>query len=514
MGIFSKLFGKKKPSNINQATPSTDIAVRNTPIQSERTILSIHPDIRDLLWIGDGKYKNYIPTPLKRNTISSNGISFTVSFSEEDEPSLIFLRLPISNTTEAVERPPYYPTYKGLSPKQRGVYWRLLANPYDSTIDIGYVFILYYGLERYLLTDKYEEAINVIIKLRDVHTNKSFQMYTANAIILTCLTKQRADIVQYFMDSLDKEHEFNFSSNLFLLCKYALGLPLTASDVMRMAKSFDFTKNNYIKKYPDMFLKMLSLNIIEKYKEDTIPWDKLISNTEFRKLPTEETPIFANVSIWDKTIQVVSLLASFRLKKTIYDLLDKTHEDIKQRLSEMKREGITVSEVAKPFSDKKPKEVQTFDKAQERKLLHDYNMAKDNSLEQHFASIALQDFYYKYRDLDCIYLDKCIEYCQDDIAKLPDIQKKYIEDMRRRTLSYSSSLTPVEIQQKLSSIDPFTGSIPAFKRLAIIYEKRKDYKSAINMCDRAIAYYSSINLQSLVSEFEERRQKLINKSRD
>jgi len=48
----------------------------------------------------------------------------------------------------------------------------------------------------------------------------------------------------------------------------------------------------------------------------------------------------------------------------------------------------------------------------------------------------------------------------------------------------------------------FVGSIPAFKRLAIIYEKNGDYDKAIDICDRAIAYGKT------VQEFEERKSKI------
>lgn len=509
MSLLSKLFGSKKASTSNQTSSiPTEISVRNTAMQSEHSILSVHSDIRDYLWIGDGKQKNYFPTPSRKTLSSSNGIILSISFGEEEEPSLLYLGLPISNSTNPVERPPYYPTYRGLTPEQRGVYWRLLANPYDNTIDVGYVFILYYGLERYLLTDKYENVIDIILKLRDVHSNKSFQMYTANAIILTCLSRQRADIVNRFMNSLDKEHEFNFSPNLFLLCKYALRLPLTAEDTMRLAKSFEFTKSNYINKYPDLFRKTLSSNISEKYKEDAIPWEKLLSNTDFKRLPSEETTIFANISIRDKTIKIPSIISSFKLKKNIYDLLDRTHEDVKKHLTEMKKEGLKIPERS---SNKKEKEEMTFDKGLEGELLAIYKKAKNDSLEQHFASISLQDFYYKYRGLDSIYLDKCIEYCKDDISRLPNIQRIYIADERQRILS-RSLLSPTEKQHKISEITPFNGSIPAFKRLAIIYEKEKDYSCAINICDQAISYYTSADMPMMVLEFNERRMKLMSKT--
>ena len=511
MGFLSKLFGHNNQPN-SHSLQKTAISVKNTALQPSQSMLTVHPDIRDFLWIGDGEYKNYVPAPSNdKITISAQGITLTISFGTDEEPSLIYMGLPISEAKGDIERPPYYPTYKGLTPEQRGVYWKLLANPYDNTIDIGYVFILYYGLERYLLTEKYEEAIDVILKLRDVHQNKSFQTYSANAVILTCLHRQRADIVQKFMNSLDKEYEYGFSSNLFLLCKYSLGSPLTDGEIMRMAKAFEFTKNSYIKKYPDLFLTALSLNINEIYKSNIVPWDKLLTMSEFNKLPKEEVPIFANVSISDKSIKVPSLLSSFKLKKKIYDLLDKTHEDVKKQLAEKRKNGELVPE-AKRASSKKGTEVPSFDTAQEQLLLNAYNGARNNSLDQHFASISLQDFYYKYRNFGQEYIEKCITYCKDDISRLPEIQRVYVEDERNKILSHQW-LTPGEKQKEISGIRPFYANIPAFKRLAIIYEKEKDYDSAISICDQAISFYISGDIQSQVLEFSERKKKLLNKKK-
>lgn len=511
MSLLNRLFGNKNQSNNNSTKNTALVARSTTTVQMSKPMLMVHPDIQKLLWIADGESKNYVPTVSNKTTFKVKGLSFTVSFTSIEEPSLIYMRLPISDISGNVERPPYFPMYSGLTPEQRGMYWKLLTNPYDDSIDIGYVFILYYGLERYLMTDKYEETIDLILKLRDVHQNKSFQSYTANAVILTCLQRQRADIVQKFMGSLDKEYEFNFSPNLFLLCKYALGLNLTGNEIMRMAKAFEFTNNNYLKKYPELFLETLLGNIKAIYGLESISWDKLITASEFNKLPLKETTIYANVSIMDKSIKVPSLLDSFKFKKKVYDLLEKTHEDVKKKLSDMRKNGEKIKENKQASSTKKSNEVLSFDTMQESTLLNSYYNARENSLEQHFASIALQDFYYKYRSYGQEYIDKCVSFCRDDISKLPEIQKVYVEDEKAKILSYQW-LTAEEKQTEILDIKPFFANIPAFKRLAIIYEKEKDYDKAISICDAAIEFYSSGDMQSAVSEFDERKKKLINKN--
>ena len=99
---------------------------------------------------------------------------------------------------------------------------------------------------------------------------------------------------------------------------------------------------------------------------------------------------------------------------------------------------------------------------------------------------------------------------KDDISRLPDIQRVYIDEERKK-ISSQLWLSQEEKRKEISEIQPFYATIPAFKRLAIIYEKDEDYDSAISICDQAISYYVEGDLQTLVSEFTDRRQKLVNK---
>ena len=75
MGIFSLFpFKKKLPSNT----------------------LTVHPDIKDLLWIKNGNDpgRHALPAP-KETVYEASGIRFTVRF-ERPEPSLIDMKLPVS----------------------------------------------------------------------------------------------------------------------------------------------------------------------------------------------------------------------------------------------------------------------------------------------------------------------------------------------------------------------------------------------------------------------------------
>lgn len=294
MGIFNKT---EKKAN-------TGLISRKNHLLSRQMVLHVNEGLNGLIWIADGAQKNYFPERKHVSTIDYGDYIIELSFSGAEEPSLIYLSSDVDLDAKYVDELPYYPSYSELTPGQKGMYWKFLANPYDPNFEIGYVFILYYGLERHLLRGNYEAAMNVIIQLRDVHKNASFQSYSGNAIVLTCLMKKRADLVYKFMKSLDNEYEYGFSDNLFLLCKYSLGLPLYAKDIMRLAKAFEFNKTAYIKDYPELFLKTLEQNMIDTFGEPEVLCSQFISKTDFRKLPKEETRIFANISIFDKSIEV------------------------------------------------------------------------------------------------------------------------------------------------------------------------------------------------------------------
>ena len=136
---------------------------------------------------------------------------------------------------------------------------------------------------------------------------------------------------------------------------------------------------------------------------------------------------------------------------------------------------------------------------------------EDNLLERHFVLIGLQDFYYKYRDLEAKYLEKCIEYCFMDINSLEQMQRVYYDKEVAQIKKFSEIYSKEEMEKKISKIDKFNGNIPAFKRLAIIFEKEKDFQKAVEICEIAITYYRSLDMLQNVNEFKTRKDKLTSK---
>ena len=235
MGILNLLFGKKKKHNLDAPI------IRNAPF--------VQNEIKGLLWFSNGPLKNF-NNPVKNvEYYKYNGFTMKFASAGPDEPSAINTKATIRKprSINEVPRPPYYPSYNELSPEQKWLYWNFLSTPYSGKHDIGYVFIFYYGLERHLFERNFEEAFNVILKLRDVYDNASFQSYSAYALMLSCIMKKKVAYAHKFIESIDKEHEFNFSPHLYFFCKAVFNIPVSANDILRYHIAFSFTNNRYIK---------------------------------------------------------------------------------------------------------------------------------------------------------------------------------------------------------------------------------------------------------------------------
>lgn len=333
MGFLSN--SGKKTATVSSPNPNITLSKNN---------IFIHPDLADLIWFGDGKYQNYHNQPQSSITYPFEGFSVKISMFGPDEPSLLYFELPIRKPLNlaSVERPPYYPFYRELSPEQRWMYWQFLSNPYDPKNDIGYVFIFYYGLERHLLYGNFEKAFDIILKLRDVYNNKSFQKYSSSALILSAMLHKRPDCAEKFIASLDKEYEFEIPAQLYILCKFGLNMPITVFDIIHFYKAFGFTNNRYIKNNPELFYVNLYKNLRELTGGlDMIYAGQYFSKSEISNMKNVSIPIFANVSIRDKEILLPDIATPSKFTGAVFMLLNKTHEDTKKELAETRKKNNT-----------------------------------------------------------------------------------------------------------------------------------------------------------------------------
>lgn len=471
--------------------------------------LSLHDDLNGLIWVADGKFKNYNSKPDVENYYTFGNVRMSWTFSWTEEPSLIYSNLSVQkpkNDTE-VPRPSYWPTYKELSPEQKWVYLKLLSNPYTNNIDIGFVFILYYGLERHLLAGDFDNAFDTILKLRDVHTNKSFQSYSANALILTAMMHQRGEKIIEFISSLDKDYELHFSDNLFLICYYSFKIPIEPKDIMRMAKTFEFTNNNYIKKYPELFEESLLAILLLRFQKANILLSELVTTSELSELNYDDTSIFANMSIINETIKIPRLCDNLKLKTEINQILNEAHEMTKNKIQLLRKNG-NLEET----SDVKTIPVKPKKGPIDPRILKELPETA-SILNKHFHYIEQIKAFYERRDEDEEYLKKAIEACLNQIAisqlsaeayvfdfkygsiknleemikseeeltiQVPQLRDKYTIEINRHKLEMENIKNKKWNNEKIP-LPEHTG----YKQLCIIYDKQGNYSEIIRLAEEA-----------------------------
>jgi hypothetical protein len=137
MGFFD-IFRKKKPVVLSTPQNEKSLSIHhkdskiNTPViipepkeivpantDIDVPLFKIHHDIKGLIWIGDGKYKNYTKENNYEFTTEVRGVKFTCNYG--NEPSIIYTKQLIKKPDDEtlVPRPPYSPIYEGLTPEQK-----------------------------------------------------------------------------------------------------------------------------------------------------------------------------------------------------------------------------------------------------------------------------------------------------------------------------------------------------------------------------------------------------------
>ena len=113
-------------------------------------------------------------------------------------------------------------------------------NDINEEINIGYVFIYYYGLERNLLIGDFDTAFQEILLLTRIHNNKSFESYSYNALLFSSAFRNRFDICQQVMEKESK----NGIDNIDLLFKFRFEKDISIDDFMSLAKKIKGVKSS------------------------------------------------------------------------------------------------------------------------------------------------------------------------------------------------------------------------------------------------------------------------------
>lgn len=264
----------------------------------------------------------------------SVGLSISISLydgeikfnnNESDDPSTIFLKLPIEkpNRTDSIEPPGYYPSYATLRPEQRWVYLNWLQDVTEE-VDIGYVFIYYYGLERQLLTGKFDRAYDEILKLRRYHRNKSFLAYSESSLVNSSLLMNRPDKLTGL---LRNNVISDFSNSLFLIAYYnKYNLPI--ENLMLIFDRMSGLNKRYFREDRQQFQNLLSETLSERFSVDFFPF---ASNYDVGETAYARYPLFANISLPDniRTPDLPNFYAHDRMMNDLKNVFRITHEKFK-----------------------------------------------------------------------------------------------------------------------------------------------------------------------------------------
>lgn len=282
---------------------------------------TISGDVLNLLWFADTKNKNY---PQQNETAAAKSENKSKNLTNIFEPSVLMSTLPIrKGRADALG---YYPSYTNMSPEQRYVYFKWLINIDQEPEDVGYAFTFYYGLERWLFTEKYEDALKMIVRLKQSIHNASFQDYSNSALVVATIHHSNPLALHYI--------NFDYlNAGTFLLLKYMFNLQIDISDLIHIRKGVGFSNNRYIKNEPLLFKKILSNKLIEKYEE---PYYKIEVPHDYAYEKMKLVPL-ANYSLSNREIEIKNILSYTPLKEDLFNLLQDTHEEVKAYLKEKRK---------------------------------------------------------------------------------------------------------------------------------------------------------------------------------
>lgn len=488
--LIKKLFLKKE----NSILP----IVRTSNITIDKNIFEIHSDIIEYIWFENGALKNYYPN-VKQNKNESNKIFIVSLPNEYDEPSLINLDYPVNFNTKilSTDEIGYFPTYKGLTPEEKGIYLKWLKNPFENTkICIGYVFLLLYGLERFLFLKNDQRAFDLILKLSKIYKIKAFNSYAIKDLVSYSLMNRSIEN----LNKIGKEIEGKETTLLKLICK----IPLKSSDIIHICNEVGFNNKNYINNENDLFLEGLDEVLIQKYGHAEYYLDKYDCN----KIKTKNILFPANISLRDITYEIPDITSTKDFCDELYFILSAAHQSTKIKLSELRKKG----EIPKKLK-KEPKEVviPMFDYKNEEMLLEKLTLKMD-AIDTHFVYLELQNFYYKYRHIDKKYIEESIKWCNEDIRNLERLTEDYRKEaMKERQLHLEMNEKNVQTVEEINN-SIFYGNIPSFDRLAIIYDGMGEYQKAIDVCIVAKNYYENEkvteNFKGKIEIFNSRIEKL------
>ncbi|MFJ1491208.1 TerB N-terminal domain-containing protein [Capnocytophaga canis] len=354
MGLFDRIFGKKKYKTEAEQNLPAETSISKTDQMGENFVGEI--ENKDLLFISYDKNipSNHNGIKVSLNINEKGEIEYDTEIKKKPDPSTIWVHLPIKYE-ENPPALPYFPHYIDLLPSQRYKYLNWLRN-IDNPIDVGYVFLYFYGLEKHLLIGDIEKAIKQIIRLRKHHFNKSFQTYSRNSIIHSCIMRNRLDILLEEKDLFDIE---DFTNTQLLLAQN-FGFPVGAEHLIYIFYKLYPKCRKAIKEDRQGLLKCIEETLMQKYNTKHLSLEDL----DLSNAPITTEPRFCNYT-FPHEIRFVEITDYFKFDKFIEKIDDvfnpsyELYKSEKRKTQPKQKKQLPASDETKPPQEVKQKEKTT-----------------------------------------------------------------------------------------------------------------------------------------------------------
>jgi len=201
------------------------------------------------------------------------------------DPSTIYFPLPIAipNNIEQVPPPPRYPKYYKLLPEQKYIYLNWLQN-IDLPIHEGYRHLFFFGLERQLLIGNFDEAFNMILRLRNGAKepyDHFILFHITDTLFTACLMENRTDLYE----KMKYIFEDRWWRDMHIWIKYYINEPIEPNEIIKILLCKKVNQL-YFEKASKIYIEELSNILIEKTGHSYIKLTDFISEDK-RRLPYE-----------------------------------------------------------------------------------------------------------------------------------------------------------------------------------------------------------------------------------
>jgi hypothetical protein len=301
-----------------------------TNISAGRYTFTLLNAIANLLYFTD-KHPRTVSSDIEvQMAINPDSEEFEIVEIPASDPSIIYFDLPVKKPKDINNVPAlsHFPSYSRMTPEQRWIYWNWLQSPSDP-IDIGYVFVFYYGLERHLVSGDFDLAFDAILFLQEHHHHYSFEGYSNPALFYSLLTRKRYDRLEEVLYLKG----VNGWPVVGIMAANILGMNLTGADLMELASRIKGVNKRYVEGEPELFEEKLNETIKSKYRMDLFPFSERF---KLSHVPPQ-MEAYANYSLSERVYGLPRFCDYAPFADEVKAILAETHATVKAILTERRR---------------------------------------------------------------------------------------------------------------------------------------------------------------------------------